>query len=250
MKAPTERFSTRVDNYVKYRPSYPAAIIELLKEKCGLGSGTVVADIGSGPGNLTRLLLPIAKHVFAVEPNREMRMAGEFLIGGYENFESVDGTAETTKLKDESVDLITASQAFHWFDQKVAKQEFLRILRPGSYVALIWNDRCTNTSPFLIEYEELLRTTPEYAIVNHSDLPEAQIAEFFAPGVVTKYSTPYQQHFDWESFHGRVMSSSYVPEDDAEFGKSLRAIYDKYQNENTVVFEYNTTVFYGQMKVS
>ena len=130
----TKRFASRVENYIKYRPGYPAAILDLLKDKCGLSSASVVADIGSGTGILTELFLRNSHRVFAVEPNREMREAAERLLAQYPNFTSVSGTAEAATLKDQSIDFVTASQAFHWFDREQSRREFIRILKPGGWV--------------------------------------------------------------------------------------------------------------------
>src|SRR5690349_10735071 len=90
---PTSRFSSRVENYIKYRPSYPPAVGDLLQSECGLHAASRVADIGSGTGLLAKLLLKRGCQVFGVEPNREMREAGERLLSVYTNFTSVEGTA-------------------------------------------------------------------------------------------------------------------------------------------------------------
>jgi len=164
----TKRFSSRVENYIKYRPDYPPDILELLKGMCGLSGDSVIADIGSGTGILTELFLRNGNEVFGVEPNREMREAAERLLGKYPNFKSISGRAESTTLKVGSVDFITASQAFHWFDRKKARREFLRIIKPGGWTVLIWNER-ELVSPFARAYEHLLRTyATDYEEVNHS----------------------------------------------------------------------------------
>src|SRR5437764_1020077 len=131
MRDPTQRFSTRVDNYVKYRPGYPPAIVGLLEAECGLTPESVVADIGAGTGLLAELWLRHGNPVCGVEPNREMREAGARLLAAYPAFTSVDGTAEATTLPDQSVDFVTAGQAFHWFEPVAARREFARILRPA-----------------------------------------------------------------------------------------------------------------------
>jgi ubiquinone/menaquinone biosynthesis C-methylase UbiE len=131
MPDPTQRFSSRVENYVKYRPGYPPAILDLLRDKCGLTSASTVADIGSGTGILTGLLLKSGARVFGVEPNPDMRAAGERLLAGQANFTSLAGTAEATTLPAQSVGIITAGQAFHWFDREPTRREFQRILQPG-----------------------------------------------------------------------------------------------------------------------
>src|SRR5438876_6048912 len=139
MPDPTQRFSNRVENYVRYRPGYPKEVLTLLKAECGLKADSIIADIGSGTGILAELFLASGNRVFGVEPNREMREAGERLLQAYPRFTSIAGTAEATTLPNQSVDFITAGQAFHWFDRAQCLREFERILRPGGWVVLVWN---------------------------------------------------------------------------------------------------------------
>lgn len=250
MRSPTERFSDRVANYVKYRPSYPAGAISTLQETCGLGPDSAVADIGSGTGILTRLLLDTGAEVFGVEPNTEMRLAAERLLADYPRFTSRDGRAEATGLVPDSIDIITTAQAFHWFDWGQAKGEFERIIRSGGWVALIWNERRTD-SPFGQAYESLLLThAAEYSAVDHRRVTDDDIAEFFEPAVVASASFENHQTFDFESLRGRVMSSSYAPnEDDPKHQPlmdGLREIFDAHAKKGVVRFEYDTHLYYGQ----
>ena len=120
----TSRFSDRVENYVRYRPGYPPEVIQELKSECGLMASHVIADIASGTGIWTRMLLENGNPVFGVEPNAEMREAGERLLAAFPKFTSVAGTAEATTLADQSVDFVTAAQAAHWFDRERARREF------------------------------------------------------------------------------------------------------------------------------
>src|SRR5690349_8160888 len=135
MLDPKERFSSRVEDYVRHRPLYPIEVLRQLQSDCKLTPAWVVADVGAGPGNLSRLFLDNGNAVFAVEPNRNMRDAGKALLGNDPHFLSVEGSAEDTTLGQESVDLIVAGQAFHWFDQPLAKREFARISKPGGWAA-------------------------------------------------------------------------------------------------------------------
>src|SRR5581483_9144642 len=153
----TQRFSSRVDNYIRYRPGYPAEILALLKRECALKKESVIADIGSGTGLLSRMFLENGNVVYGVEPNSEMRKAGERLLASYSQFHSIAGTAESTTLPVRRVDFVTAAQAAHWFDRKKARAEFIRILKPGGWLVLVWNERCIDT-PFLRDYEQLLLT--------------------------------------------------------------------------------------------
>src|SRR5258708_2582165 len=144
----TSRFSDRVENYVRYRPGYPPGVLQALRDDCGLAPGHVIADIASGTGIWTRMLLENGNPVFGVEPNTEMREAGERLLAAFPKFTSVAGNAEATTLPDHSVDFITAAQAAHWFDRERARLEFVRILKSRGWLALLWNDRLTRSTPF------------------------------------------------------------------------------------------------------
>jgi len=250
MLSPTQRFSSRVDNYVRYRPGYPAAVSTLLQGECELTADSVVADIGSGTGKLTELLLQGGCRVVGVEPNAEMRAAGERLLASRPRFTSVAATAEATTLADQCVDLIVAGQAFHWFDQDRCREEFRRILKPGGWVALIWNDRRTDTTPFLTAYEALLQDfATDYEQVNHRNIDAAVIQQFFRSEVKSK-SFPYAQKFDFEGLRGRLLSSSYAPEagqpNHAAMLIRLREIFETYRENGQVTIEYDALVYYGQ----
>ena len=252
MTNPTGRFSSRVENYVKYRPGYPPEVVSLLAGECGLTAASVVADVGSGPGNLSELFLREGCRVYGVEPNREMREAGERLLASYKNFESVDGSAEATTLDDGSVDFIVAGQAFHWFEHDAARREFARILRPGGWVVIIWNDRRTSGSPFFEAYERLLQTRgTDYKEVSHKYADENVLRPFFAPGGMRLKVFANEQRFDFEGLKGRLLSSSYTPEpghpNHLPMLEELAALFDAHATDGRVVFEYETKVYYGQM---
>lgn len=158
---PKQRFSSRVENYEKYRPSYPAAVIDTLRGECGLSSRSTIADIGSGTGLFSRLFLDFGCRVFGVEPNPDMRAAGERVLSAYPRFTSLDGSAEATGLAVGSVDFAAAGQAFHWFDPPRARDEFARILRPGGWVVLAWNERRLDLPlPFSARMRRCSRSMP------------------------------------------------------------------------------------------
>jgi SAM-dependent methyltransferase len=247
---PTERFSDRVDNYVRYRPAYPPAVLDIL-QPCGLTRDWVIADVGSGPGHLTRLFLAHGNSVFGVEPNRPMREAGERLLAGYAGFVSIAGAAEATTLDAASVDLVTAGQAFHWFDPQRARAEFARILRPPRWVALIWNERRQDTTPFLAAYARLVR---EYATNDRRGQQGEAVAPtvletFFGPGGYRAARVPNAQVFDFDGLRGRLLSSSYAPmagypRHAAMLGE-LRQLFDAHQADGVVTVEYDTEVYVG-----
>jgi SAM-dependent methyltransferase len=249
--SPTERFSARVGNYVLYRPGYPDDVLALLRWECGLRREDHLADIASGTGIFTRLLLENGNRVFGVEPNPEMRKAGEEFLRDYSSFVSVDGRAEATTLPDGSVDGVTAAQAAHWFDREKTRREFLRILKPGGWVALLWNERRTDSTAFLREYEELLLAYgTDYRDVRHEHTTAA-IQDFFAPSPFQARTFSYRQELDYFALEGRLLSSSYTPEPgDPSYEpmlRELRHVFDSHATNDRVSLEYDTRVFYGRL---
>lgn len=250
---PTRRFASRVADYIRWRPAYPHDIVDVLQSKCRLARRSVIADIGSGTGLLARLLLDNGNPVFGVEPNAEMRRAGEALLAGYPRFTSVAASAEATTLGAASIDLIVAGQAFHWFDRVASRREFARILRPDGFVALIWHERLVDVSPFLREYERVLCDYGvDYCEVDHRNIDAAVLGEFFAPAGFREARFPFRQVFDLEGLRGRTMSASYMPEPGhprfEPMIDALTACFVRHAQGGTVNFEYATRVFYGRLE--
>jgi SAM-dependent methyltransferase len=245
------RFSNRAENYAKYRPGYPAEVIAILESECGLKSNSLVADIGSGTGILSELFLKNGNTVFAVEPNEAMRLFAERDLEKFPNFLSINARAEATTLEPGSVNFITAAQAFHWFDREKTKREFMRILKPGGWVVLLWNERRLDSSPFLRDYEDLLlRYGTDYEKVRHENVA-SEIDEFYAPATFEVRSVENIQHFDFESLKGRTCSASYTPEPgDSNFEpmiSRLEEIFNARNKNGMVDFEYDTRIYYGHL---
>ena len=248
----TSRFSDRVENYIRYRPGYPPEALQLLQSECGLRPEDEVADIASGTGIWTRVLLENGNRVAGVEPNADMRQAGERLLADFPRFTSIAGTAEATTLPDECVDFVTAAQAAHWFKREEARREFLRILRPGGCLVLLWNERVTNSTPFLRDYEELLlRFGTDYQDVRH-EKTTAVVNEFFDPAPFEERVFAMRQEFDYAGVEGRLLSSSYVPgpEDPrhVEMLGELHRVFDEHADNGRAAFEYKTRVYFGRLK--
>lgn len=244
----TQRFTDRVADYVAYRPSYPPEVLAWLAEQGALPSGATVADVGSGTGILTRLLLGAGHTVYAVEPNEAMRAAAEEDLAGTSGFHSVAGTAEATTLPAASVDLVTAAQAFHWFDPDASRVEFARILRPGGSVALVWNMRRDREPGFMSAYEAMLR---EFGLSYDEVKQSARMGEIerLYVGGYTERIFRYGQVFDFAGLRGRLMSSSYAPQPSdprhAPMMARLQELFDAYQQGGAVTFSYDTHVFLG-----
>ncbi len=249
---PTLRFSSRVENYIRYRPGYPPAIIDLLRAECQLTPDSTIADVGSGTGMLTELFLKNGNRVYGVEPNQEMRQAAERLLAGYPQFVSLAARAESIPLDDASVDFVTAGQSFHWFERESARREFARLLRPGGWVVLIWNVRRRAATPFMTAYEQLVRKyAVDYEMVKQKHVDQAGLAAFFAPAGYRQATFDNHQVFDLEGVKGRLLSSSYTPEEGhpnyVPMLEALRAIFEEYQEDGRVTFDYDCQVYYGQL---
>jgi SAM-dependent methyltransferase len=248
---PTKRFSNRVENYLKYRPSYPPEFIGLLESQCGLTAESVIADLGSGTGLFTEMFLKHDNRVFGVEPIAEMRAAGNRVLAKYSKFTSVDAAAEATTLPDHSVDFVSAGQAFHWFDRERARPEFVRILKPNGWVVLAWNGYRIETSPLMAAYQDLVvRYGTDYSEVQR-EVVSCDIESFYAPGKCICANFDFQQTFDYEGLKGRLLSASYAPEPthpdyEAMLG-DLGKIFEAHQKDGRVVFAYETELYYGQL---
>lgn len=178
-----------------------------------------------------------------------MRQAGEEYLAKYSNFTSVAGTAENTGLADHSIDLVTAAQAAHWFDREKALREFQRILKPGGYVALLWNDRRLEATAFDRDYEQmLLKFGTDYADVKRLD---EGASTFFGRFKCALRVLPNFQDFDYAALEGRLLSSSYAPQpghpSHAPMLMELRRIFDAYRSGGKVRMEYDTKLYFGQL---
>jgi ubiquinone/menaquinone biosynthesis C-methylase UbiE len=246
-----ERFSNRVSDYMRYRPSYPSAVLDVLRSECGLTPQSVITDVGSGTGILTKLFLENGNNVYGVEPNAAMRKAGEEFLRDYARFRSVNGSAENTALPNSSVDFVTAGQAFHWFDLTATRAEFQRILKPHGFAAIISNERLHDTTPFLREYEDLLRKYgTDYEKVAETYTKQQRMKEFFGSVNYGTKTFPNEQVFDFDGLRGRLLSSSYAPREGHPnhdpMLAALRHLFEAHQQNGAVRFGYRTNVTYGQ----
>ena len=246
-----ERFSNRVENYVKYRPDYPREIIAFLRASCGLTPDSVIADIGCGTGISSRLFLENDNRVIGVEPNAVMRSAAVKFLGEFPLFQAVDGTSDNTTIAGSSVDIVVAAQAFHWFDPDKTRPEFHRILKPGGHILLLWNERQLDTTPFLIAYEAfLVKYAYDYGTVRHENIDPKDLRYFFNKeyGSVTFENV---QIFDFDGIKGRMLSSSYMSnETDAIFDEmiaELHALFAKYAENGRIKVFYDTKVYYSRI---
>lgn len=247
-----QRFSSRVADYVRYRPGYPATALDVLRTECALRPYHVIADVGSGTGFLSELFLKNGNRVYGIEPNQPMREAGDEYLSIYDNFVGIDASAEATSLPDASIDFVTAGQAFHWFDPAAARREFQRILKPRGWIAVLWNDRQMDT-PFASAYEDLLvQYGTDYERVRKA-YPEAHVMrDFFGAANFLQYNLPNEQVLDWDNLAGRLRSSSYAPQPShpnyAPMMTSLEKLFRVNQQDGRVCMEYSTHLYFGHLE--
>ena len=251
MSNTAERFSNRVENYVKYRPNYPPEILQLFKSEMNLQTDSIVADIGAGTGISAKIFLENGNQVFAVEPNEAMRGAAADFLKNYPKLMLVNGTSENTTLKEDSVDFVVAAQAFHWFKRDETRREFERILTDKGYVALIWNERQLDSTDFLRDYESFLHEfATDYQEVRHENISKEIVADFFQTDFEQK-TFQMSQTFDYAGLEGRLLSSSYTPTGEnprfAPMIKQLKRLFTKHAKTGRIDFLYDTKVYYGQL---
>lgn len=251
MPSTVERFSNRVENYVKYRPGYPAEMLDLFRNEMNLRENSIVADIGAGTGISAKIFLENGNEVFAVEPNAAMRDAAKQFLKDYPKLTLIEGTSENTNLKNDSVDFVVAAQAFHWFKPNETRNEFKRILKENGYVVLIWNERKLDATDFLREYENFLHTyATDYNEVRHENTSIEIINEFFQADFERK-TFQNLQIFDYEGLEGRLLSSSYTPTAENPLFpamiEELKRLFTKHEKDGRIDFQYDTNIYYGQI---
>ena len=247
------KFDGKGNIYSRYRPSYPDAFIEFLYEQAQITEQSVIADIGTGTGILTGQLLEKGNPVFAVEPNSDMRRIAEDDLRKYKLFTPVAATAEHTTLPDRSVDLITVAQAFHWFDRAAFRKECLRILKPGAYVALVWNSRDEN-SALVAENDRIDRkycpAFKGFSGGTRGPITNDDFRDFFT-GEYEKKWFANDLIFDLSGFIGRNLSASYaLKEGDEQYSAyvtELELLFEKYAVNGTVTMPNFTRCYIGHV---
>lgn len=253
---PTQRFSNRADFYAQARPDYPLALRDFFRAHLGLAPGHHVADIGSGTGILSELFLANGNVVTGIEPNAPMRAKAEEMLRAFPQFRSVAATAEATTLAEASVDFAVAGQAFHWFDSAKTRVEFRRIIAPGGWVVLVWNERCPGGIGFDAAYDELIRhfSADQSNVDRHraiTDSADETLGPFFGPGGFRSVRFDHHQELDLARLKARVASSSYMPLPDhpafPALCEQLDAAFRANSNGGRVRLAYHTRAYYGRM---
>ena len=234
-----DRFSATADDYDRFRPGYPKAVVDWIARKASLGRGVSVADVGCGTGIAARLFSSEGFEVTGVDPNEEMLARAR--VHGQATF--VRGEADATGLSPSSMQLVYAAQAFHWFDLDRAFAEFRRILVPDGWIAAFWNQR--DATPFLAEYEKLLSGIPEYGRVRKPREAIALIEKHPAVTDLRATDLRHKEFLDREALRGRLASSSYVVHGERPMADVLRdvdALFDRFAAAGHVEIAYRVPV--------
>ena len=248
----TDKFTDKAEVYAKYRPSYPLEYIEYLVSDAGLNEDCIIADIGSGTGILSRQLLERGFTVIGVEPNDDMRTVAEQTLKTYSRFISIEATAENTTINDNSLDIVTVAQAFHWFDLKQFRLECQRFLKQDGRVALVWNSRDASSDINKESADVCQKYCPNF-IGFSGGMEETPIAfqQFFKDG---KYDFKYFRNdlqFNLIGFLGRYLSASYSPKKtDKEYNPFITALsdlFEKYSNNGEIVIPNITRSYLGSV---
>ena len=213
-------FDAWADEYDRYRPSYPDELFATIQSRLELPERPHVADLGAGTGRASLAMAALGWRVTAIEPGKPMleQLRGRASEDGLV-VATVQASAEETGLDPASVDLATAGQAFHWFDKERAVAEMARIVRPGRGVALFWNVRDEDASPFVAAYHGLLEErfgsadTGRYLQAGRPSGQDATRRAFeglasFTP--LEKIELRHQLTMSAEDFMGMAFTSSYV----------------------------------------
>jgi ubiquinone/menaquinone biosynthesis C-methylase UbiE len=243
-------FDNKSRPYSIGRPMYPEAIIHKIKD-LGIGAQSSIADIGAGTGLLTKMLGQLECDIFAVEPNMEMLNECKNYCSSNPNIHYIHAPAEDTQLKDNSIDFITIAQAFHWFDKQLCKAEFQRILKADGYVLILWNEMLAD-SDLAKEYTSLLHKYKNYetAGISKDFDPDKEKRSFFGQEFEKVYYENRQTVTE-KGFIGNALSLSYTPAESdnnySVFLKELCSLFNKYEEDGKVTFEYETEACYAKL---
>ena len=244
-------FTGKAEVYAKYRPSYAEKFIEHLYTEVGFKNSSIIADVGSGTGIFSKILLKKGSTVYLIEPNKDMHERAKNSLTEYQNCFCVNSSAEKIELKDKSVDFVTAAQAFHWFDRELFKGECKRILRPGGKVVLTWNSRITD-SPLVMENDEINRRhCADYKgfSAGNNLVDSEEYKQFFKNVDYREFKN--NLYFSNENFIGRNLSSSYAPKPDTVeyklYTSELNKLFNKYEQSGKVLMPNITISYIGEV---
>ncbi|MCO6451607.1 MAG: class I SAM-dependent methyltransferase [Caldilineales bacterium] len=244
------RFSSKAATYAAHRWDYDPRAFDEIVQTVGLTPESVVADIGAGPGNVSRRLLGRVGRVYAVEPNAEMRRAAALSLGDRPNLVIISASAEATTLPDQSIDLITVGRAIHWFDPEPTRREFRRIMHPGGWLAILKEDRsgcAIEEEARTLHVEELGWRTQD----SKANLDVPPLESYFDDGGCQTFRFSREITETFEQFLDR--QTAYSPAPDADhplrpaFDAHALALFDRYAEEGHIHLNIVTLLHLGRI---
>lgn len=247
-----EKFSGKATHYDYARPAYAESLLNTLYSDYGFSPQSVIADIGSGTGIFTEQLLKRGNKVYGVEPNTDMRKAGEERLKGYQNFVSVNGDAANTKLLNTSIDIITVAQALHWFPLEEFSKECKRILKPNGQVVIVYNQRCNDfinkdVDAVVARYCDIRNASTGAAYI---ELKRKRINELYN-GKFIEICKSNSLLMDKNKFLSYWLSRSYAPrEGDVNyklFVNDIVSVFDKYAKDGLITLKQESMAYIGKV---
>ena len=242
-------FSSKAEKFAKYRWCYAAEATETICRIAHISATSVIADVGSGTGILTGEFVDKVQRVYAVEPNPEMRQYAEKALARHPAFCSIDGLSNATTLPDRSVDLITVGQALHWFLPEATKQEFLRILKPGGWLAVLWKEGTDQAM------EEAMRSlfTEQYGwnTSGTKQKPDKPTEFYYGGQDYLRMSYPQIIQESWEAFFGALCSSAFAPDEDnplyPNLERAVQEVFNRFSTGGLITVKNATELCLGQI---
>lgn len=247
----TKFYFGKQEDYSKYRPSYPKDLFEFLVKNYDLKSKDIV-ELGAGTGKFAKIASLYSNKIYYVEPNADMINKGKEYCNDCNNIIFVNNSAENTKLNNNIADIIFAVQSFHWFDKTTVKEEVKRILKPNGYFAIVWNDWEDENNEFSRKYFKYIsewNTKLTGRKYQHKNVDDRK--NFFKEGMYDTYTFIHSKQYNLEMLIGLSKSLSYAPKKDEiyydEFIKGIIEIFNKYQIDDYVRFDFHTEMYIGKI---
>ena len=244
-KIPAELFTGKAEDYARFRPSYPDQVLQFLKSRIPEGN---ILDVGAGTGIFTGLLSRGYKNVTALEPNKNMR---EKFMQNFPGIPCLEAAGESTPLPENSVDLITIAQAFHWLDEEKFKKEAGRILKNNGKAAVIWNNSIKDE--FSAARDAISRKYCPSFRKGHAGKRTPEEGDdflrhtYFRQVEVVSFANPFTM--DLAAFQGNIRSRSYaLTPDNREYPaymKELETLFHKFACDGKVTEQLETQIFLG-----
>ena len=201
-------FSSTVSDYARYRRPFPPALFERLRA-VGIGSQNQrMLDLGAGTGLLGSAFQVTGCKVWAVDSSLA-------LLAASPNAEltRVVAKAEAIPFPRDFFDTVIAGQCWHWFDRHQAPLEIFRVLKPGGFVAAVYQMYAPLIGSVAEATEKLiLRYQPRWRHANSAGINGQVLRDLQSNGFVDieSFSFDVNHRFSHEEWRGFIRTTSAV----------------------------------------